>query len=530
MKKRGGAKKAQVTLFIILAILIVIGIGTYIFLSRQTTGINLLSRAAMQANALAKSDAVKLYVETCLEEATKEAVLTIGRQGGYIYDYQSDAGVAFLAPEGELCMLGGFLPPENCQLGSYIIQMERTDGSGIIDNVSFMIKNNSDMPIPFYPYPGYLHATDLVDTFGKVVGGTVMGSPLALCNTKGANSRLQKGAEQSCFGSYSSKGISVQSLLEGYISEKVMECADFSGLTFSQGMTIIADKATTDVIFGETGITANIHYSMEIQFESNQAVATIADYSYRMDNLRFKQIYELAYYLVKADTSSIFFDKSSEGDLMSLTNCIDPLLGWPYKTFCLKDGMSLSIIEDPCKDRCSVNRYADIIQITDQNSIINGEPYIFQFAVGNRRPALDSITYTPDASTPIYAYLVNNYGIDTSVYKKRTLVTKSELGYDIILAKQDLLEIYPRGVDPDEEALKYRYSKYEGEPTDLHKMLEDSAIYQTTNRDASISVDSLVAGDHVVGVVITDGEGLSDFHNIRIMVCETDPSSSYYCI
>jgi len=519
VKKRGSSsiwgaagKKAQITLFIIIALILIAGALSYIYLTREKVNIDPIDKARQDAETLARSDSIRVYVGSCLETATKDAVLLVGRQGGYLYDTQYNGGIFLLGPGGEIC---GSFPPGTCDAGANVIPYETRAGE--TDMVSFLIKQNPNLAFPLYPYRGYLRTKDQPDTFGVVVGGESKGSPVELCDADGPNARDTEGAKHTCFNSYSMIGKSIQNFLESYISQKVQECADFSNVEVTQGAKIEAENASAEVMFGDTDLITTIHYRLKIIFSTKQSVTTIADYSYHLSGMRLKELYELAYYLVKEDTTNIFFDKTSESDLNSLSNCMDPS-SEARKTSCLREGMSVTRIENPCAG-CPQSRYADIIQLRDTHSSIEGEPYIFQFAVANRPPALDMISISIPETTHYYRYLSLLGKVNPLVYKKRSLENGDEDKYDIIVSLNDQLGIYPYGADPDEDTLTYRYVPL-GSDTVTSEKLEASADFLVTKRDAALDAGTLGVGEYSVRLTVADDEGFTDWQDLSILVCD----------
>ena len=96
-------KKAQITLFILVAILLVVGASYVLFFSKQQAPQNPLDDVKKEAENIARSDSLRVYVETCLEQATKDAVDLVGRQGGFVYDSQVGGGIYFLGPGSIWC-------------------------------------------------------------------------------------------------------------------------------------------------------------------------------------------------------------------------------------------------------------------------------------------------------------------------------------------------------------------------------------------------------------------------------------------
>ncbi len=76
-------KKAQVTIFIILAIVILIGAGTYLFLAAQDTEAGLTGETKIKEKIPVEFDPVKNYVTECAQKTLQQGLLKIGQTGGY---------------------------------------------------------------------------------------------------------------------------------------------------------------------------------------------------------------------------------------------------------------------------------------------------------------------------------------------------------------------------------------------------------------------------------------------------------------
>jgi hypothetical protein len=518
-------RKAQVTLFILVAIILIVGAVSFFALRKSGASMNALDKAREEAENIARSDSIRVYVESCLEQATKDAVELVGRQGGYIYDTQAKGGIFFLGPGSNWCDPAlQYFPASACVLSANLVPYETR--AGAVDYVSYAIKEGTHKAAPQYPYTGYLHYKDDADTFGSAAGGEKKGAMLELCYAGGPNSRDIEGAKHSCFDSYSTVGKSVQNFLEDYIENKTLACVDFSSVAVNRGVKIDAENISAEVLLGETEILVKLNYALNMRFSGKEAVKTIADFSYQMRDMRLKQMYELAYNIVAADTTDVFFDSQSPTDLNKLTNCIDPDKS-NLKTICLKEGMQVQKFKTVCPS-CVTNPYSDIIQITDTYSKIDDKGYVLQFAVANRPPALDLIATKIYDNVPYYNYLSSIGKASPFVYRKKALAIGNESSYDIIVGKGDSLEIYPLAADPDEDPLMIRFVPLNSDP--LAGKLEQSALYNSTHRDASLGAGTLAVGKHAVRLTVSDNRGFSDWQDLNILVCETDDDDSpYYC-
>ena len=92
-------KKAQITLFIIVSLALIISLGLiYAFQLGETDKAKETAETALRAN----SGDVQLFVEDCLKQVASDGLLLIGVQGGYaqshfipLYTFSSDIGYAY---------------------------------------------------------------------------------------------------------------------------------------------------------------------------------------------------------------------------------------------------------------------------------------------------------------------------------------------------------------------------------------------------------------------------------------------------
>ena len=87
--KKEGVKKAQVTIFVIIALVILIAGGLFLyFYNSQKNPVNQINLERTDVSEEFKP--VQLYVESCLNNLAKEAITKIGEHGGYIDPQDQD--------------------------------------------------------------------------------------------------------------------------------------------------------------------------------------------------------------------------------------------------------------------------------------------------------------------------------------------------------------------------------------------------------------------------------------------------------
>lgn len=80
--------KAQVTLFIILGIVILVIFGFVFTITQTAHEKKLEAEIEKPISDFLKSKTINYYVTTCLDKASREALTLIGTQGGFIYKEQ----------------------------------------------------------------------------------------------------------------------------------------------------------------------------------------------------------------------------------------------------------------------------------------------------------------------------------------------------------------------------------------------------------------------------------------------------------
>src|SRR3989344_3190140 len=77
-------KRGQLSLFIAIGVLLLVGLGVFLYIK---------SLSAQKVTEVPADIApIKLYIDKCLEETAKDAVLTVALQGGYYFTPENSLG------------------------------------------------------------------------------------------------------------------------------------------------------------------------------------------------------------------------------------------------------------------------------------------------------------------------------------------------------------------------------------------------------------------------------------------------------
>ena len=254
-------KKAQVTIFIIIGILILI----VFFILYSMTGLTAEQKQVIsQARQQAGSDAVNRYVTSCLENSFEEAVLTLADNGGWIYEV---AGC-----DANTCT-----------------------SAGSINNASYGITLNPDIDMPpkypcidesqSWPFCSFYYDADnpRLAVYGK--------KWLPMLGT-GPNS--------------------IKEQLEKYTAKKVLQCIDFSkvqGLS-SQTYNVRAQNAYVDVEIRASDVRATLNLPIVINYQGKSATE-MKTFSIEK-NIRLSLMHKFIDQLLFYDNSDLGFDAATE--------------------------------------------------------------------------------------------------------------------------------------------------------------------------------------------------------------------------
>ncbi|MBR9676948.1 hypothetical protein GOV04_02310 [Candidatus Woesearchaeota archaeon] len=480
-------KRSQLTAFVLIGIVLVIVFG-FLFFTATIVSKNRVQRQVDKAfEDLIQTTALKEYITQCVEQTSAEAITLIGLQGGKLYVHQGG-----LMNQG---FKGYDYIPFNYNNKTY--------------NVSYAIKNPATYDnITTYKVPEYpLPQTNLSNILRKrpwaVVDGLYQqalgwqGLP-DLCDDQGPNKYLATLRYPGCDHELYNNQSTVQQQLAYYIANRTQYCVDFDSIsTIKSTYNITEGNASAQVTLGDEDIIVKLVFPIHFEKKGYKPVIRLAEFSTVID-ARLKKVYSYAYYLSKKDMRDIEFNTNTEYE--------DVNLGW--------DGqMIVRRYNKPCTNCVPEHyRHADIIQIIDNASNINGQKLVFQAALENRYPALDYI---------------HTLGF-----------------YDIIAMENDTLHLEPYGIDPDEDNITYNYSGWKETWNDVFDKLccdsvdctsdpgactltnslvrpynwTGSQQYQNTQQNATYTITKNDLGLHYTKVLVCDDSGLCDWQDVSILV------------
>ena len=320
-------QKSQITMLMIVGIVLFILVSLVLYLSKSAVKKQSQQSIKKVQETAIETRPIKEFMQKCLDKLAKDAIVLLGKQGGYIYssqggtliDYaETDEGL-FFVKYNNLNVVYNIMPPK------FAAPPYSSD-------------------IPDYPWTTFPYKTPIQDE--EIFEGF-----FGINNIPPLN--------------YSDGPNSIQAQIETFIDNNIDSCANFD-IFRKQGLDIVMKPAETSVIIGSNYVSVKSKIPMTI---TNSATNEYAEFEYFSTNvnIRLGDVYFLIKELIENDVKNIKFD------IGNINNS--------------KDFINVKLIEN-------IFFNDDLIIITDEKSLISGNPYEYIFARRNRAPALYYIKKT----------------------------------------------------------------------------------------------------------------------------------------
>lgn len=275
MKKR----KSQITLFIILGLLLFFIIGFLFYLTKYVAKKQTGYETTKTQKIKTELQPIENYVTQCLDKVTKEGLVLLGKQGGYLYTSQGGTLIDFM-PVDE----GSFFVNYDNHRVSYGIYPLRFDIWPYYSNA------------PEYPWEDFPSDGAGSDTFVGLFG---------ISNLPPINSS---------FGANS-----IKSQLELYIKNNIKGCIDLGVSDFEeQGYEITENKLSVNLGIAKEDLTVRLTYPLTIKNKITDDTTSINDFFVR-EKVRLEKIHDFTYNIINNDITDIKFNISkASGDGFSV--------------------------------------------------------------------------------------------------------------------------------------------------------------------------------------------------------------------
>ncbi|MFP4567928.1 MAG: hypothetical protein ACLFN8_03205 [Candidatus Woesearchaeota archaeon] len=526
MKKEGAfnkKKRAQVTIFVILGLVLLVMVMFILFAASQIREGNEKRAQRQTATNILDSAAINYHVQTCLDSSTTRAIDEIMIQGGVLYTHQN--GTA-----------------EATELGTTHLEttINFDNDINITTNVTYSLTNteNNNCPIINHSIPQYPKAnTRIIELFGlyddannaecffdkrtyKDLSGFFGQNNLTrLCTHESNNADPPPGYAQSpCQLNWIQRNTgvfeppSIEELIQKRTKELLDMCVNFDLIQELQGTNIELDEneeVDVKIIFNKNTLAVKATYPFIAQFSGTDSELIRKEFNYASP-LRVVRLHNYAISLLAADAKDPRFNLYSQeqrqnypeftGIFPNIENFYDP-------NFEIK----IIPLQCPSDEDCNSFLHDRILIVKDKASHIGGRYLTFATALQNRRPALDIISQF-DQPNPY--------------------------NYDILVGVGEELIINPQGYDPDDRNLTYNYSGWKETYDEICSITDDdlitfdcneatiqdenkltnSLLFEETKRAVNYTTNHTDVGLHTVRVSVRDAHGLNDYQDVKILV------------
>jgi len=302
-------KKSQVTMLIIVGLVLFIVVSLVLYLSKSAVKKQSQQNIKKVQEATVDTQSIKEFVSKCLDKLAKDALVLLGKQGGYLYtsqggpliDYQPTDEGLFFVKYNNLNVAYNILPPRFA-----------------------VVPYASEIPdYPWQTFP-YRTAASNAEIFEGFFG--ISNIP-PLNSSEGANS--------------------IQAQLESFIDNNMKSCTNLD-IFKSQGLEITIDKAKTTATIGASDVIIKSEVPIKIKNTATNEIAELKDFSTVLD-VGIRNAHSFLKDMIQSDIKNIKFNIgdsknykvqanikiirniSSNDDLIIVTNYNLMIYGSPYE-------------------------------------------------------------------------------------------------------------------------------------------------------------------------------------------------------
>ena len=253
-------KKSQVTLFAIIGVVLVLVIGFVFYLKTSSVKRQIDPGKTVAPKVKIQLQPIEDYVVQCLNKVTKEGLVLLGKQGGYLYRSQGGSQIDFRDVfEGEVFV--------NYPAGGYKVAYGIHPLRQNVGKYSFSA--------PEYPWAEFPSDGAGGETFEGVFGV----------------SELQDITK-------------LEQHLETYIENNMKECIDWSVL---KDYEVDGGNIEANLEIAKKDISVNLIYPLTIKQKSTGDATAMEEFFTRQEG-RLREIYDSVRYLIDRDIKNVNFD------------------------------------------------------------------------------------------------------------------------------------------------------------------------------------------------------------------------------
>ncbi len=263
------ALKSQITMIMIMGIVLFISIGIIMYLSKTSVKKSVQSAEKKIQTTALETQSIKGFAANCLDKLSKDALVLLGKQGGYIYTAQG----------------GTIVPFSDSDEGVIFIKNNNANAAYNIKPIQL------NAPLPFYTViPEY--------PWRKFPYGPVNPDIKTFNGIFGANSMPPLNASH---GPHS-----IQMQIETFIDANMEKCLDFS-IFAKEGYDIQKTKSKTKVFIGARDVSIVSEIPLKATNIKTQEKSEFKEFSTVL-NIRLGEMYYFIKEIIDKDISDITFN------------------------------------------------------------------------------------------------------------------------------------------------------------------------------------------------------------------------------
>ncbi len=261
-------QKSQVTMLMIIGLVLFIVVSLVLYLSKVS-----IKKQSQQSIKITQTTAIepqpiKEFVQKCLDKLAKDAVILLGKQGGYIYKSQGGTLIDYLDTDE-----GVFFVKYNNHNVVYNIFPPK------------LVVSSYSSEIPDYPWIIFPYTT--LSSNEEVFEGF-----FGISNTPPLDS--------------SGGPNSIQTQIEAFIDKNLVSCADFN-IFQKQGIDVVMGSIKTSVVIGANDVSIKSKIPITITDTITNEFVEISDFSTNI-NVRLRNTYFFIKELIENDIKNIRFN------------------------------------------------------------------------------------------------------------------------------------------------------------------------------------------------------------------------------
>lgn len=262
--------KAQVTLFVVLGIILMIIVGFSLLIKDMILDNKISESADSIFRELEQASNLNAHMKLCLKDISRNGLFLLGVQGGYIYESQG----------------GTQIEPEN------VVSNTQRNFLGIEEDYSLS-------PWIFSEANG--------DSFST-------SNPPKLCSSDGPNRIGVSGLSiNSCklLTVFAPEPYNIQDSFSSYISNSLPDCLNIEEYATRNGNKIVPGTPKTEIVLDENSFLVRVSYPFEISIKGKENSFIMNNYSYEVEN-RLQTMYNILYLAANQEARDIDFNLEEE--------------------------------------------------------------------------------------------------------------------------------------------------------------------------------------------------------------------------